>query len=70
MKESTVRTVRTAVQTLFAIAAAVPALLPSLGVSTTAGIGLTVVTVAAAITRVHQIPAVNDLLNKYLKIPK
>lgn len=70
MKESTVRTVRTAVQTLFAIAAAVPLILPSLGVSTTVGIGLTVVTVAAAITRVHQIPGVNDLLNKYLKIPK
>lgn len=70
MKESTAKTIRTAVQTLIAVAAAAPALLQALGVSTTVGFGATVVAVAAAVTRVHQLPAVNELLNKYFKIPK
>lgn len=73
MKDSTVRTVRTWLQGLFAAAAAVPSvafLFPKVGLSTTAGIGLTVVTAAAAITRVHAIPAVSDFLNKYFKIPQ
>lgn len=72
MKDSTVKTIRTVVQVVLAAAAAVPSvmfLFPSVGLSTTVGIGATVVTLAAAITRVHQIPAVNDLLNK-LGVPK
>lgn len=73
MKESTVRTVRGTIQSVLAVAAVVPSvmfLFPSVGLSTTAGIGLTVVTVAAAITRVHQIPVVSDFLAKYLKVPQ
>lgn len=70
MKDSTIRTVRTAVQTLLAVAAGAPILLSSLGVETTVGYGAAMVTVAAAITRLHAVPVVNELLNKYLKIPK
>jgi hypothetical protein len=70
MKESTARTVRTSVQTLIAVAAAMPVTLPALGIQTSVGFGAALVTIAAAITRLHQIPAVNELLNKYLKIPK
>lgn len=70
MKESTVRTVRTTVQTAIAVAAAMPAILPALGIQTSVGFGAVLVTAAAAITRLHQIPTVNELLNKYLKIPK
>lgn len=70
MKQSTIRTIRTAVQTLFAVAAAAPLLLTSLGVSISAGIGATVVTVSAVIARIHQIPEVSAALEKYLKIPQ
>lgn len=70
MKESTTRTVRTAVQALFAVAAALPVMLPVVGVETSVGFGASLVAVAALITRLHQVPAVNELLNKYLKIPK
>lgn len=70
MKESTARTVRTAVQALIAVAVAMPVVLPELGIQVSAGFGASMVAAAAAITRLHQIPAVNDLLNKYLKIPK
>ncbi len=47
-----------------------PVTLPALGIQTSVGFGAALVTIAAAITRLHQIPAVNELLNKYLKIPK
>lgn len=73
MKQSTISTVRTTIQALFAAAAAVPSvtvLFPSVGLSITAGIGAIVVTAAAVITRVHQVELVNDFLAKYLKIPK
>lgn len=70
MKDETARTVRTAVQVLLAVCAAAPFLLSTAGVGTTIGIGSTVVAVCAAVTRLHQVPAVNELLNKYLKIPK
>lgn len=70
MKESTARTVRTSVQTLIAVAAAMPVILPALGIQTSVGFGAVLVTAAAAITRLHQVPVVNELLNKYLKIPK
>jgi len=45
-------------------------MLPALGVKTSAGFGATIVVVAAAITRLHQVPAINELLNKYFKVPK
>jgi hypothetical protein len=70
MKEENVRTVRTAVQTVLAVAVAMPVLLESLGVRTAGGVGAGLVVAASVVTRVHSIPAVNELLNKYLKIPK
>ena len=47
-----------------------PVILPALGIQTSVGFGAVLVTAAAAITRLHQVPVVNELLNKYLKIPK
>jgi hypothetical protein len=70
MKESTIKTVRTSVQALIAVAVAVPVMLPAVGIQTSAGFGATIVAVAAVITRIHQIPAVSDFLAKYLKIPQ
>ncbi len=70
MKDSTVRTIRTAVQTLFLVAASIPVLLPSLGVDTTVGYGASLVAAAAIVSRVHAIPGVSDFLYRYLKIPK
>lgn len=69
MRDEWVRTVRTSVQVVVAVAAAVPVLLPAIGVSTTVGVGATVLGVAVVITRVMQNPTVAALLNKYLKIP-
>lgn len=69
MRDEWVRTVRTSVQVVIAVAAAVPVLLPAIGVSTTVGVGATVLGVAVIITRVMQNPTVAALLNKYLKIP-
>lgn len=70
MKQETIKTIRTAVQTLFAVAAAAPLLLTSLGVSTSVGIGATIVAGAAIISRIHQIPEISAALEKYLKIPQ
>lgn len=69
MTEEWKRTLRTAVQVVSAVAVAVPVLLPAIGVSTTVGVGATVLAVAVAVTRVMQNPTVAALLNKYLKIP-
>jgi hypothetical protein len=57
------------VQTLIAAAAAVPVILPAVGVSTTMGFGALVVAVAAGVTRLMQVPQVAELLNKYFKVP-
>jgi hypothetical protein len=56
-------------QTLIAVAVAVPVILPALGISTTVGFGALAVAVAAGLTRAMQIPQVAELLNKYLKVP-
>jgi hypothetical protein len=70
MKEENARTVRTAVQMIVTVAAAMPIVLEYVGVGTASGVGATLIAAAAAVTRIHAIPAVNELLNKYLKIPK
>ncbi len=69
MKPEWKRVVRTAIQTVSAVAVAVPVLLPAVGVSTTVGVGATILAVAVAVTRVMQNETVAGLLNKYLKIP-
>lgn len=63
------RTLRTVVQIAVAVCASAPLILPALGLSATAGVGASVIAVSAAVTRVMSIPAVAELLNKYLKIP-
>ncbi len=70
MRDEWVRTVRTSIQVLVTVSATVPLIVPAVGLSTTVGVGAAAVAVAAAITRVMQIPAIAELLNKYLRIPK
>jgi len=70
MKDSTKRTVRTAVQTLFLVAATLPVALSTLGIEAASGVGAGLIAASAAVTRVHAIPAVNDFLNKYFGVPK
>lgn len=55
-------TVRTVFQVLIGLAALLPVLLPSVGVSTTAGIGAGVMTVCLVVTRVMQAPALEQFL--------
>ncbi|MFF7234391.1 hypothetical protein [Streptomyces sioyaensis] len=67
MKDATRRTVRTVVQTIVGLAAALPVLLPTLGVpETAAGYGLALA-VAAAITRVMASPAAQRYLPAWLR---
>lgn len=70
MKDETRRTIRTAVQVTLAVAGLMPVLLMAVPVGTASGIGATLIAVAAAITRIHQIPEINAALAKYLKIPQ
>jgi len=64
------RTIRTAIQSAIALAPLAPILVPALGISATATVGATIIAIAAAVTRVMQVPQVTELLNKYFKIPK
>ncbi|MFE7782027.1 hypothetical protein [Streptomyces nigrescens] len=67
MKDATRRTVRTVVQTVVGLAAALPVLLPTLGVpETAAGYGLALA-VAAGITRVMASPAVQRYMPAWLR---
>lgn len=70
MKDSTTRTIRTAVQALIAVAAVAPVMLSAVGIEKSAGFGAMILAAAAAVTRLHQVPAVNDFLNKYFGVPK
>jgi len=57
-----VRPARTAIQVLLALIPVVPVLVPVLGLSATAGLGASLVTVASLLSRLMQNPAVEDLL--------
>lgn len=70
MKQETVKTIRTSVQALFAVAAVTPVLVQYLPAGVASGVGASLVAVAAIITRIHQIPEVSAALAKYLKIPE
>lgn len=63
MKPEWVKTVRTTLQVVAGIAVVVPFLLGAVGVSTTVGIGATVVAVAAVITRIMQIQEIDAWVN-------
>lgn len=67
MRDSWVRTIRTAVQVAIASAAVIPLLVPALGLSATVGVGAALVGAAAAVTRVMAIPVVHDWVNKLLR---
>jgi len=70
MRDEWVRTVRTVMQVTVSLALAAPVLIPALGLTTATGVGATLLAIAATVTRLTQVPAIADLLNKYLKIPK
>jgi hypothetical protein len=70
MKDSTKKTVRTAVQSLFLVAALAPVLLSTLGVESASGVGAAIIAGAAALTRLHAVPAVSSFLNKYFGVPE
>ena len=69
MRDEWKRTLRTAIQVAISVSACAPALVPALGLSATAGVGATVLALAAVVTRVMQVPQVASLLNKYFKVP-
>lgn len=66
MKSEWVRTIRTGAQALIALIPVVPLVLDKLGVDETAGIGATIVAVAAGAARIMQIPRVDQLVNSAL----
>lgn len=67
MTDETRRTIRTVVQTVITLAAALPVVLTAAGVpQTTAGVGVALI-VAAGITRVMALPVVDQLLPSWLR---
>ncbi|MFE4413091.1 hypothetical protein [Streptomyces sp. NPDC056821] len=67
MRDHTRRTVRTVVQAVVGLAAALPILLPELGIpETAAGVGIALA-VAAAITRVMSSPLTQRFLPEWLR---
>lgn len=68
MKESTKRTLRTVLQSVVGLAAALPLIVSASGVpETVPGVALALA-VSAALTRIMAIPAVNDLLPEWLRV--
>ena len=68
MKDSTKRTVRTVLQTVIGLAAALPLIVSASGVpESLPGLGVALA-VAAGVTRVMALPAVNDLLPAWLRV--
>lgn len=68
MKDSTRRTIRTVVQSALSLAAAAPLIVEASGApETTAGVGAGLA-VAAGITRVMALPAIDRLLPSWLRM--
>lgn len=68
MKTSTKRTLRTVLQLVVGLAAALPMILSASGVPETApGVAVALAT-SAAVTRIMSIPQVNDLLPRWLRL--
>jgi len=64
-KESVwVKPVRTVVQTVIGLVPVAPLLVDAVGLSATAGIGASVVAVAASLSRLMQVEAIERLLSK------
>lgn len=58
-------TVRTALQVLVGLAAIVPLVITDLGVPATGGVVVTVLGIAAAVTRIMALPEVDRLLSQF-----
>ena len=68
MKDSTKRTLRTVLQLVVGLAAALPLIVGASGLpGTVPGLGVAL-GVAAGVTRVMALPAVNDLLPSWLRV--
>jgi hypothetical protein len=68
MKVEWSRVARTSLQTLIGLAPFVPELLGRLGVTTTVGVGASVIAIAALVTRLMQIPVVDQKVNAFLRV--
>lgn len=59
-----IKPVRTALQILIPLVALFPVLIPALGISTSVGVGATLLGASAILSRLMQIPAVEIWLHK------
>ncbi|GLW53981.1 hypothetical protein [Kitasatospora phosalacinea] len=69
MTETTRRTIRTGLQTLFGLLAALPLLVSTAGIPQTVPSVALALTVATAVTRVMALPVVEQLLPAWLRTP-
>ena len=67
MRQEWARTVRTSIQVVVGLLPMLPVLIPALGLSATAGVGASVLAVSAVLTRLMQIPAVDQLVQRILR---
>jgi hypothetical protein len=68
MKIQWTHVARTALSVLIGLAPSVPELLGKLGVGTTVGVGAIAISVAALVTRLMLIPAVDQKVNAFLGV--
>lgn len=67
MRSEWVRTFRTAIQAVIALVAVAPVLVPLVGLSTTAGLGATLIVIAGAAARVMQVPVISGWIDRLLR---
>jgi hypothetical protein len=68
LKTEWARVARTVLQALIGLAPFVPELVAKLGVNTTVGVWAGVILVAGTVTRIMQIPIVDQKVNAILKV--
>lgn len=61
-----IRTLRTSLQIVAGLSVVAPFLIAAIGISTTAGVGAAVLAVAATVTRIMQIPEIDQWVNQKL----
>lgn len=67
MRPEWARTVRTSIQVAVALVLVAPALVDSLGLDATAGVGASILAISATLARLMQVPVVNQLIQKLIK---
>ena len=67
MRSEWARTLRTGIQVVIGLLPALPVLVSELGLNATTGVVATVLAVAATVTRIMQIPAVDQWVQKLLR---